>query len=69
MSRALIRIRFKGDKNHEDTYTDEIVSYVFGGLGFYFQYNHSFSAPFPLNILLFPVGLAENYIRWAVTKQ
>lgn len=69
MSRAMLLIVFKGAKDHEDTKVDEIASYVFAGLGFYFQYNMSFSTPFPLNIILFPVEFAEYYIRWAVTKE
>ncbi|KAL7543578.1 hypothetical protein ACHAXR_013028 [Thalassiosira sp. AJA248-18] len=69
MSRTMMFIVSKGEKDHQDTYADEIASYVFAGLGFYFQYNMSFSAPFPLNIVLFPVGVAEQYIRWAVTKE
>mmetsp|Transcript_6477 Transcript_6477/g.14304 ORF Transcript_6477/g.14304 Transcript_6477/m.14304 type:complete len:102 (+) Transcript_6477:1208-1513(+) len=69
ISRALVLIRFKGAKNHEDTSADEILSYIFGGAGFYFQYTHSFSTPFPLNILLWPVGLAEYYIRWSITNE
>jgi len=67
MSRAMLIILSKGKNDHEDTSVDEVASYVFAGLGFYFQYNMSFSTPFPLNIILFPVELAEYYIRWAVT--
>lgn len=68
MSRAVLLILSKGNKGHYDTNADEIASYAFAGLGFYFQYNMSFSTPFPLNIILWPVELAEYYIRWAVTK-
>ena len=68
LSRAMFLIFFKGKKDHEDTNADEIASYVFAGLGFYFQYNVGFSAPFPLNIILFPVEMAESYIHWTVTN-
>lgn len=68
MSRAILHIFTKGKKDHEDTHADEIASYIFAGLGFYFQYVMSFDAPFPINILLFPVEFAEYYIRWAVTN-
>ena len=68
MSRALLLIFTKGKKNHEETNADEIASYVFASLGFYFQYNHEFSTPFPLNIILSPVGLAEWWLRWCVTE-
>lgn len=69
MSRAMLLIAFKGNKGHEDTSADEIASYVFAGLGFYFQVSMSFSTPFPLNIILWPVEMAEWYIRWAVTSE
>lgn len=68
MSRALLHIFSRGKKDHESTSKDEMASYVFAGLGFYFQYTMSFDAPFPLNVILFPVELAEYYIRWAVTN-
>ena len=69
MARALMAIVSKGKKNHEEASADEVTSYVFAGAGFYFQYNHSFSAPFPLNWVLWPVEIVEWYIRWAVTKE
>ena len=68
MSRAILHIFTKGKKDHEDTQADELASYVFAGLGFYFQYSMKFDAPFPINILLFPVEFAETTIRWAVTN-
>lgn len=64
----MLLIFFKGKKKHEDTNADEIASYAFAVIGFYFQYYLSFSTPFPLNIILFPVELAEYYIRWTVTN-
>jgi len=69
ISRALILIHSNGTINHEDTIADEILSYIFGVAGFYFQFTHRFSTPFPLNILLWPVGLAEYYIRWSINYQ
>eukprot|EP00573_Skeletonema_grethae_P001869 CAMPEP_0201687122 /NCGR_PEP_ID=MMETSP0578-20130828/1313_1 /ASSEMBLY_ACC=CAM_ASM_000663 /TAXON_ID=267565 /ORGANISM="Skeletonema grethea, Strain CCMP 1804" /LENGTH=306 /DNA_ID=CAMNT_0048171247 /DNA_START=107 /DNA_END=1030 /DNA_ORIENTATION=+ len=70
MSRALIVILAKrgmGPKDHNDTTADEVASYVFAFLGFYFQFTQSFSAPFPFNIILAPVQLVENWIQWSVT--
>mmetsp|Transcript_25286 Transcript_25286/g.37616 ORF Transcript_25286/g.37616 Transcript_25286/m.37616 type:complete len:306 (+) Transcript_25286:67-984(+) len=70
MSRAVIVIlakHGKGPKDHNDTIVDEVASYVFAFLGFYFQFTQDFRAPFPLNVILAPVQLAEYYIRWAVT--
>lgn len=55
-------------ENHEDTSIDEVMSYVFAGLGFYFQYKVGFHMPFPFNFLLFPFEMAENYIQWTITK-
>ena len=68
MSRAMLLVFYKGKKDHGETMVDEIASYALAALGFYFQYSFSFSTPFPLNVVLFPVGLADYYIRWAVTK-
>jgi len=67
ISRTVMFIRHKGNKNHEDTYVDECVAYILAFLGFNFQYSHGFAVPFPFNVLLFPVQIAETYIRWAVT--
>lgn len=71
MARALIVILAKrgmGPKDHTDTTADEVASYVFAFLGFYFQFTQSFSTPFPINIILAPVQMAENWIQWAVTE-
>jgi len=68
MSRAALQIVSEGGNNDQDTKVDEIAAYAFAGVGFYFQYNSNFSAPFPLNIILWPVELADYCILWAVTK-
>lgn len=68
MSRAVLLLLSKGKKDHEDTNIDEIASYAFAGMGFYFQYNVGFSTPFPLNWVLWPMEIAEWWIRWSVTK-
>ena len=70
MSRAIIDILAKygqGPKDHNDTIADEVASYIFAFLGFYFQFTHEFSTPFPLNIILAPVQLSEYWVRWALT--
>lgn len=69
MSRAMLHVFSKGTKDHNETRADEVASYAFAALGFYFQYSMSFNAPFPLNIILFPVELTDYCIRWAVTKE
>ena len=74
ISRALLLILVKRGvnigsiKDHANTVVDELASFIFAALGFYFQYYVGFSAPFPLNIFLYPVQVMEYYIRWAVTK-
>jgi hypothetical protein len=76
ISRALLKLANKHEmtlggllpKNHEDTYIDEAVSYVFALFGFYFQFKMNFDVPFPFNILLFPLGMGEYFVRWSVTK-
>jgi len=40
----------------EDTYVDEILSYIFAACGFYFQFKIGFDMPFPFNLLLWPLG-------------
>ena len=55
--------------NHQDTMVDEILSYVFAAIGFYFQLKIGFKVPTPLNLLLWPFGAAEYSIRWAITSR
>eukprot|EP00567_Pseudictyota_dubia_P012265 CAMPEP_0197441710 /NCGR_PEP_ID=MMETSP1175-20131217/7920_1 /TAXON_ID=1003142 /ORGANISM="Triceratium dubium, Strain CCMP147" /LENGTH=332 /DNA_ID=CAMNT_0042972035 /DNA_START=105 /DNA_END=1103 /DNA_ORIENTATION=+ len=74
MSRALMKIaRKKGltfvPEKEEDTNLDEITSYVFAGLGFYFQFKLGFDISFPFNIILAPFELAEYWIRWTITTK
>ncbi|GAX26004.1 hypothetical protein FisN_4Hh501 [Fistulifera solaris] len=54
--------------DHNESSLDEGLSYVFAGLGFYFQLRSGFSLPFPLNFLLFPFRFAENWIKWSLIK-
>jgi hypothetical protein len=76
MSRAIMAICCKKGwrlgglikENEEDTSFDENMSYVFAALGFYFQYKLGFDMPFPFNILLWPLEVAEYYIQWSITK-
>lgn len=56
-------------KNHEDSIVDEVLSYLFAGMGFYVQLVHGFKPPFPVNIILWPFELAEYYIRWTITSK
>jgi hypothetical protein len=55
-------------EDHKDSSLDEMLSYVFAGLGFYFQYMLGFNVPFPFSVLFFPFQMAESYIRWSITN-
>ena len=68
MARALLVNMSKGTKNHDETNVDEIASYAFAGLGFYWQLANRFDTPAPLKLFLWPMEIAEFYIRWAVTS-
>jgi len=75
ISRTLLKIsRKKGinpgniiPESDDDTSFEETLSYVIACIGFYFQFRMGFTLPFPFNILLWPVGFVEYYIRWSVT--
>lgn len=54
-------------ENHTDTLLDEVLSYVIAAVGFYFQLKHNFSAPFPLNLVLLPLEMTEQCIRWCIS--
>mmetsp|Transcript_31935 Transcript_31935/g.45419 ORF Transcript_31935/g.45419 Transcript_31935/m.45419 type:complete len:331 (+) Transcript_31935:75-1067(+) len=54
--------------NHEDTMFDEVASYVFAAVGFYFQFRLNFDVPFPCNLFLWPLEFAEYYLRWSITQ-
>merc|ERR1712190_525631 len=54
-------------ENHEDTYIDEMIGWSLAGVGFLWQLTGGFSAPFPLNMILWPCSIAEGIIRWSIT--
>jgi hypothetical protein len=43
-----------------------LAGWALAAIGFYFQWCMGFGMPFPLNIILFPFGVAEWYIKWDV---
>lgn len=53
---------------------DEIVGFTVGGIGFWTQLQaqykngFSFEVPFPLNLVTWPMDLAERWIQWQITK-
>jgi len=55
-------------KDLDSTQVDEMASYGIAALGIFVQLQMNFGVPFPLNILFFPFGLAEYYIRWSITS-
>lgn len=75
ISRALLKIAdnrgitFAGliPKDHEETYVDEVASYIFAFIGVWFQFKIHFDIPFPANLILWPMEVAEASIRWAIT--
>lgn len=46
-------------QNHEETVLDEGLSYLFAGLGFYFQFMIGFKVPGFLNLIFWPFNFAE----------
>jgi len=57
--------RDKFDVN--DTLLDEVIGLVVFVAGFSFQLLGFFQVPFPLNIVLLPVSILEQFLRWQVT--
>jgi hypothetical protein len=55
--------------DHTKSVVDEMLSYIFAGLGFYFQFRAGFKLPFPFNVVLWPFNWAEYYIRWSLIKK
>jgi hypothetical protein len=56
-------------EDHNQTYIDEVLQYLFAAAGFYIQFKNSFALPFPLNVVLLPFEIAEYYIRWTITRR
>lgn len=56
-------------EDHTKSNVDEILSYIFAALGFYFQFRQRFSLPFPLSVVLFPFEIVEYYIKWTITSR
>eukprot|EP01048_Picozoa_sp_COSAG05_P003907 COSAG05_NODE_192_length_14608_cov_6.266386_8_plen_340_part_00 len=56
-------------KDHTETYIDEAVGWTLAFLGVYFQvFVINFSVPFPLNLVMWPFGVADEYIKWAISS-
>lgn len=66
-----ILIRFLSKKNiwkidPDETIIDEVSGWILASFGFYVQFRNGFTVPWLLSILLWPVGLLESTIVWAV---
>jgi hypothetical protein len=50
---------------------DEVLGLAIAGLGLWSQIGNGFSfkLPFPLNFILLPFTIAENWIQWQITKK
>lgn len=76
MTRAFLKIASKQGwtlgglmpTDDKDTMLDEVASCVLAFLGFSFQWKMSFDVPFPFSLFLFPIELAEQFIRWSMIK-
>jgi hypothetical protein len=53
--------------NDEQSYLDEIIGWFLAFYGIYFQLNSMFILPFPLNWLLFPFTMFENWLIWIIS--
>lgn len=54
--------------SHEDTMADEYLSYVFAGMGFFFQLMMGFRLPFPVKLILWPFEIGEFATRWLIVS-
>ena len=62
-----LRGLIKADLN--ESYFDEVLSYVFAGIGFFWQFKAGFKVPFPLTLLLWPFDVIEYWLRWSITTK
>jgi len=51
----------------DDTYLDEVCALLVFAAGFSFQLLTAFKVPFPLDIVLWPIWLIEQLLRWQIT--
>lgn len=66
ISRAFWRYAYKNkwvDKPSSETMMDEYVGWGLAAIGFLFQMLFNFRLPFPLNVIMLPLTLAEGIIR------
>jgi len=45
---------------------DEVLAYSLAAAGFYYQFTHSFTLPFPYSLVFFPLTIVEWILRWQV---
>lgn len=49
-----------------NSWWDEIIGFPLAAAGFYYQFTHGFSLPFPWDLLLLPLTIVEWILRWQV---
>jgi len=53
--------------NPDKSYLDEVIGYPLAAFGFYYQVIHNFAiVPFPLNIVVAPLAIAEYCLRFEI---
>lgn len=53
----------------DETHLDEVVGYVVGALGLWFQLSNGFALPFPLNVLMLPFSICEYFLMWMINSK
>lgn len=56
------------DLDLEQTYMDEVAGWVIAAFGFYVQLRSGFSTPWIFEIVLWPLGVTEATLLWAVNS-
>mmetsp|Transcript_53999 Transcript_53999/g.150177 ORF Transcript_53999/g.150177 Transcript_53999/m.150177 type:complete len:469 (-) Transcript_53999:112-1518(-) len=54
-------------EDHNKSYLDEMIGWSIAAFGFVLQFMLGFSAPFPLNVVLFPLTVLETFVIWSVS--
>lgn len=49
-----------------NSWWDEIIGFPLAAFGFYYQFTHAFTLPFPWDLLLLPLTIVEWILRWQV---
>ena len=72
VTRNLLRVLSRPNKvftlqiDPDDTMADEYAGWVIAAFGFYVQFKLGFAAPWVVQLLLWPLGVCESTLTWAV---